>query len=968
MRVRIALLALTSIAISACGRFGYAEGPTRDSTLDLGTLVDAGVDQALPFDSGEDLGLVDAGLNDMPDTSLPDAAVRGAIDVFRAPTLETTEGGGTATFRLVLVSAPSADVFLGVTSGNTREGTVAPGFLTFTSSNWDTPQTVTVTGVDDHFVDGDQTYEIVTTSASSADPAYQALDVDDLVVTNHDDDEPGVLFEDVSGLLTTESGASAMFAMRLASEPASIVTISLASSDSGEGGVNPSLLTFNPLNWNVNQLVTVTGVDDLLADGDIVFDIVTGPAVSSDSDYDGLDVEDVTVTNSDNDMPGVTVSRTSGLSTTEAGTSTTFTLVLRSQPIDDVVIGISSSDPSEGLADVSTVSFTPSTWNTRQTVRVTGSDDFVDDGVVAYTIVTSATVSADPTYDGLGVLDVNVSNLDNDTAGINAPWIGSSLFTTEAGSQESISIALSSQPLSDVVLTLTSSDPQEGLPSPATLTFTAANWSTPQSVSITGQNDGIYDPDKNYTVMIEVASSDPTYEGMSVPSAMAFNQSIRSFLKAEYPRLSDLMGSAIALSSDGSTMAVGDPGEDSNALGINGDQSSISAPSSGAVFVYTRSGSDWALQAYIKASMPASTFGTSVAISSNGDTLAVGAENTGAVFVFTRVGATWTQQARVMPAVGGADFFGHSVAVSGDGDVLAVGAPSEDSSATGVGGNATDNSSANSGAAYTFTRAAGIWTQHSFIKASNTGSGDAFGSSVAISTNGSTLVVGAPTEDSSATGIGGDQLNNSALESGAVYVFAQSAGVWAQQAYVKASNTDANDQFGNSVATSGTGDAVAVGAPNEASSASTVGGLQTDNGLPYHGAVYSFARIGVSWSQDAYIKPSDNDARAMFGWSVAMSQDGNWLIAGARFEPSGWGGLVLSPLGSDRVYSGAAYVFSRSGGSFSQIVCMKPWFSHDNDEIGFAVAMSSDHDTIAMGGRDSNGAGFSGAVYVTSNH
>ena len=137
-----------------------------------------------------------------------------------------------------------------------------------------------------------------------------------------------------------------------------------------------------------------------------------------------------------------------------------------------------------------------------------------------------------------------------------------------------------------------------------------------------------------------------------------------------------------------------------------------------------------------------------------------------------------------------------SPAVDISGDLLVVGAPHEDSNATGVNGNQTNNSLSNSGAAYVFIRdAGGTWTQEAYLKASNPGSEDDFGTTVAIS--GSTIVVGAPYEDSNATGVNGDQTDNSDSNAGAAYVFVRDgAGNWTQQAYLKAavSSTAFGDQ------------------------------------------------------------------------------------------------------------------------------------------------------------------------------
>ena len=138
--------------------------------------------------------------------------------------------------------------------------------------------------------------------------------------------------------------------------------------------------------------------------------------------------------------------------------------------------------------------------------------------------------------------------------------------------------------------------------------------------------------------------------------------------------------------------------------------------------------------------------------------------------------------------------------------------------------------------------------QEAYLKASNTDASDNFGNSVAIS--GNTIVVGAIYEASKATGINGIETNNSARSSGAVYVFTRSGGVWAQEAYLKASNAEVDDLFGSSVAISG--DTIVVGAEYEDSNATGINGIET-NGLftTNSGASYVFTRTAGGWTQEA---------------------------------------------------------------------------------------------------------------------
>jgi hypothetical protein len=209
---------------------------------------------------------------------------------------------------------------------------VSPADLTFTTLNWNAPQTVTATGVNDAVADGNQTYTIVTAPATSADTTgYSGLNAADVSATNVDNDSAGITVAPTSGLTTTEAGGTDSFTVVLNSQPTANVTLALSSSRTAEGTVAPASLTFTSLNWNAPQPVTVTGVEDLVADGAQPYAIVTAPSVSSDTNYQGIDPSNVSVSNTDNDSAGITVSAISA-DTTEAGGTATFTIVLNSQP------------------------------------------------------------------------------------------------------------------------------------------------------------------------------------------------------------------------------------------------------------------------------------------------------------------------------------------------------------------------------------------------------------------------------------------------------------------------------------------------------------------------------------------------------------------------------------------------------------------------------------------------------------
>jgi hypothetical protein len=319
----------------------------------------------------------------------------------------------------------------------------------------------------------------------------------------------------------------------------------------------------------------------------------------------------------------------------------------------------------------------------------------------------------------------------------------------------------------------------------------------------------------------------------------------QAYLKASNIGAGDQFGQSISLSGD--TLAIAAPREASAAV-TNPDDNSASQ--AGAVYVFTRRNSFWTQQQYLKGANTEANDHFGFSISLSGDNLAVGATGeasasgdpadnsalqAGAVYVFTRANKIWTQQQYLKASNPRMGFiFGWSVSLSGDS--LAVGSLNESSAATGVDGDQTDHSAIGAGAVYVFVRAGTTWTQQAYLKASNTGVGDSFGSSVSLS--GDLLAASAIAEGSAATGVGGNQADNSAIGAGAVYVFVRTGTAWAQRTYLKASNTGMSDNFGLSVSLSL--DSLAISAPTESSGASGFNGNQADNSVPRSGAVYVF--------------------------------------------------------------------------------------------------------------------------------
>ncbi|MCB9016960.1 MAG: HYR domain-containing protein, partial [Lentimicrobiaceae bacterium] len=342
---------------------------------------------------------------------------------------------GPATFTVVLPTMPTGNVCIDVESNditegkvntvNNRAGAVETTQICFNETNWNVAQTIYVFGQDEFVDDDNIPYTIVLTiDQVNTDElsGYYNVNPDDVAATNIDNDLAGVTVNPID-TQTSEGGDTGTFTVVLDTEPTHDVVITLSSDDLTEGDVtSATTLTFTPLNWNTPQTVTVTGANELIVDGTVEYHIITSATTSTDPKYSGLAVDDVTMNNLDNDVAGITVTPTS-LTVSENATTATFTVVLTSKPATDLVdydvyVDIASNDLTEGTVDKSQLHFTAADWDVPQTVTVTGVDDPVVDGTIAFTIVNTvnATATTDPNYDPLNPADVSVNNTDNDAA------------------------------------------------------------------------------------------------------------------------------------------------------------------------------------------------------------------------------------------------------------------------------------------------------------------------------------------------------------------------------------------------------------------------------------------------------------------------------------------------------------------------------------------------------------------------
>jgi hypothetical protein len=378
---------------------------------------------------------------------------------------------------------------------------------------------------------------------------------------------------------------------------------------------------------------------------------------------------------------------------------------------------------------------------------------------------------------------------------------------------------------------------------------------------------------------------------------------------------------------------VKSPNPEPNALfgtgvSILGDRMIVGAPSSGPPFgkaaVFERADGEWSFVQEIETPRLSGggTDGLFAWTVASADTffvvgsLGFSLGGSGSVRVFRNNTGTWQLDpfGYIVPEDGPAhplDLFATSIALTPSGDTLVVGAPGHSTGELPISFFDRDYS----GAAYVFDQNNSIWTEAAMLRASNaggsyecevceefacptSGEGDGFGAAVAIWND--TVVVGAPGEASAATGVNGNESDDSAPGAGAAYVFERVGDTWEQTAYLKASNTDAGDRFGFAVAIHG--DTIAVGAEREDSGDPD---NQGDNTALEAGAVYVFERVGDTWQQMQYLKASNVDEGYFFGANLTMSD--TTLIVGSPGESSVGG-----------VNSGAAYVFNYVDGVWTQ--------------------------------------------------
>ncbi|MEJ6557324.1 MAG: gliding motility-associated C-terminal domain-containing protein [Flavobacteriaceae bacterium] len=442
----------------------------------------------------------------------------------------------TTTFTAILNVGPLTNVTLDFSSNDLGEVILGgSASAVFGPTNWNVPQIVNLVSVDDYIIDGTQTVSITASINPSSNAGFLGVASQTVSVTNADNDRAGITVIPLDNL-TSESEETASFSVQLNSIPTADVSIDIRSTDVSEVTVGVSTIIFTSVNWNVPQIVTLTGVDDSppMSDGSQVVTIVTENISSLDSNYGELtdnEVENVLITNQDNDAPGIVMSLlNNNFRTSESGSTITVQFELLAQPANggSVTIPLTLAGETDEISMTATaVVIESQNWNqpTLNQVVLTGLDDYIIDGTRPLLFVTGDPSSSDPPYDNLtasSVADITVYNLDNDIPGL---LISQPQAVSENVSATTFTIALMTSIVSETMVRIVIEDSTELFSTTTQLMFSASNWSVPQSITIFGVDDVLLDGDimSNITISLDSTSCDSLYCNLSPTSIQVLN-------------------------------------------------------------------------------------------------------------------------------------------------------------------------------------------------------------------------------------------------------------------------------------------------------------------------------------------------------------------------------------------------------------------------------------------------------------
>lgn len=393
-----------------------------------------------------------------------------ALNIDVTPTTLTIGEAGNGALGVRLTAMPAASVTVSVASSDAGAATVSPATLTFTTTNYATYQSVTVTGVDD--ADAGNETVTVTLTATGVPMASATVNVTD--------NDPQSIVATVTSLGLSEGGTGT-FGVHLGAMPGATTTVTIASNDIGAASVSPATLMFTTANWNVDQTVTVTGVQD--PDG-------ANEAVMIGASSPGIPTTTILANVTDDDTQAVLVSAPAV--TVSEGGSTNVNVTLAFQPTSNLVVTVASAIPAVAGVGPGTLTFTPSNYATAQVITIAGTED--PDAVMSSTSISL-------TAPGATAAAIGVSVIDNDTLGID---LAPPMLTFGEGGSGNLQVRLTAQPPTTTTVNIASSDTTAASVTPSVLSFTTSNWNIFQNVQVAGVDDA---DTANENVTITVSST-----------------------------------------------------------------------------------------------------------------------------------------------------------------------------------------------------------------------------------------------------------------------------------------------------------------------------------------------------------------------------------------------------------------------------------------------------------------------------
>ncbi|MFA5137038.1 MAG: peptidoglycan-binding protein [Patescibacteria group bacterium] len=446
-------------------------------------------------------------------------------------TLTLTEGGSAATYTVVLNTKPTSDVIITPTASSAAELIISPATLTFTSTNYATAQTVSVTAVNDHIVNETIARDVgISHTSSSTDPNYLST----VPFTGGTDPPQNVVVAtitdiDIAGFVMTETGGGTSiiegqttdtYTVNLLSKPLGDIVYLLTATK--EATTSSRLYTFTPSNWSTPQTVTVSGINNLIYEGThsatithtVLYTTAHDPNYATDSAH----VLSLTIT--DTDYPGITITQPNGaINLTEYGITDTYYVKLNTEPLADVTVTIDGA--SQVTSSPTSLSFTSANWSTNQPATLSAVSDYLFEGSHTAPVV-HTTSSTDDGYDGLtSTLTVNITDDDTTVPGIQITQTGDSTTVTEGGDGDTYTMVLTSRPTSYVRIRVLSNN-SEATTSGALFTFLTTNWNIPQTVYVSARNDSTVDGQTTSIFQHIVSSPDLHYNGMSVENVTVY--------------------------------------------------------------------------------------------------------------------------------------------------------------------------------------------------------------------------------------------------------------------------------------------------------------------------------------------------------------------------------------------------------------------------------------------------------------